>query len=349
MPPFRYPENPLLTPHSLTPVGDGHEIIGVFNAGVARVGPETVLLLRVAERPRTQQADCIAAWYYDASQDAMRLQSFEREDPALDLADPRLIVTTETIFLTSLSYLRVARSRDARNFTADEDVLLWPERDYEAFGLEDPRITRIGDTYHIQYVGVSAQGICTCLATTKDFRSVARQGIVFGPENKDVVFFPDPIGGRHYALHRPASPFSLKNEMWLAESPDLMCWGHHRHLAGLRPHRWDSHRIGAGAPPLRTDRGWLEIYHGADADNRYCLGAMLLDTHEPWKVLARSARPILEPEADYECNGFFGQVVFTCGALLEGQTLRLYYGAADTCMACAEIPLADIWAALAYS
>jgi len=346
MPALRYSENPLLTTQSLTPVGDDHEIIGVFNAGVARVGSETILLLRVAERPCAQPVDCTSVWYYDASQDAMRLQSFDREHPAIDLSDPRLVVTADRILLTSLSYLRVARSRDARTFTVDEEVLLWPARDYEAFGLEDPRITRIGDTYYIQYVGVSAHGICTCLATTQDFRRVVRLGIIFGPENKDVAIFPDPVNGRHYALHRPASPFSLKNEMWLAESPDLLCWGNHRHLAGLRPDRWDSHRIGAGAPPLRTDRGWLEIYHGADAGNRYCLGAMLLDLHEPWKVVARSELPILEPEWDYECNGFFGQVVFTCGALLDEQTLRIYYGAADTCMACAEIPLADIWAAL---
>jgi predicted GH43/DUF377 family glycosyl hydrolase len=346
MPSVRFPENPLLTPASFEALGEDHAIIGVFNAGVVRLGAETLLLVRVAERPGPLRRDQVEAWYFDADREEMQKRVFAREDPALDLSDPRLIVTPEAIYLTSLSYLRVARSRDARTFRLDAGVLLRPERAWEAFGLEDPRITRIGDTCYIQYVGVSRQGICTCLAATRDFRRVERLGIIFGPENKDVAIFPERIEGRYYALHRPTSPFSLKNEMWIAESPDLVCWGRHRHCLGLRPGHWDGCRIGAGAPPLRIEQGWLAIYHGADQDERYCLGAALLDAREPWRVLARSARPILKPEADYECRGFFGRVVFTCGALQEGDRIRIYYGAADTCMAGAEIPLAEILAGM---
>ncbi len=339
---FRYPENPLLAPDSLTPVAGGHEIVGVFNAGVTQMGSETILLLRVAERPR-QTSRTVAAWYYDAGQQQMCWRTFERGDPAIDVSDPRLIVTADTVYLTSLSYLRLARSQDARTFTVDQGVWLWPEQAHESFGLEDPRITCIDGRYHIQYVAVSPLGVCTCLATTQDFGQVERRGIVFGPENKDVAIFPERVRGRYYALHRPTSPFSLKNEMWIAESPDLLCWGNHRHCLGLRPGQWDSRRLGAGAPPLRIEQGWLVIYHGADAE-RYCLGAVLLDGHEPWKVLARSVHPILEPETGYECSGFLGQVVFTCGALLVGDRLRIYYGAADTCMAGVEIPLAQVMA-----
>lgn len=342
---FRYPENPLLTPDSLTPVQEGHEIVGVFNAGVARMGLETILLLRVAERP-SLTSDTVVAWYYDAAQQQMRRREFDRGDPEIDVSDPRLIVTTDTVYLTSLSYLRLARSQDGRKFTVDEGVWLWPEQAHESFGLEDPRITTLDGLYRIQYVAVSPLGVCTCLATTQDFGRVERNGIIFGPENKDVAIFPDRVNGRYYALHRPASPFSLKNEMWIAESPDLLCWGHHRHCLGLRPGHWDGRRIGAGAPPLRIEQGWLAIYHGADAENRYCLGAVLLDGREPWKVLARSVQPILEPETDYECGGFYGGVVFTCGALLVGDRLRIYYGAADTCMAGVDIPLAQVLAGM---
>lgn len=103
----------------------------------------------------------------------------------------------------------------------------------------------------------------------------------------------------------------------------------------MRPGMWDSGRIGGGAVPIKTDRGWLELYHGATPGHRYCMGAVLLDLNDPAKVIARSDKPILEPEADYEKEGFFGDVVFSCGVLVEGDTVKMYYGVADTSMACA--------------
>ena len=121
--------------------------------------------------------------------------------------------------------------------------------------------------------------------------------------------------------------------------PDLLCWGNYRHLIGLRANSWDNGRIGAGAVPFRVDQGWLEIYHGASKEDRYCLGALLLSTDKPWQVLARSEVPILEPQAGYETHGFFDNVVFSCGALVENETVKIYYGAADTSIAYAEIPL----------
>lgn len=92
---------------------------------------------------------------------------------------------------------------------------------------------------------------------------------------------------------------------------------------------WDNTRIGAGAAPIKTNEGWLEIYHGANNEHRYCLGALLLDLNEPWKVLARSIEPIMEPIMDYEKTGFFGNVVFTNGHIVDGDTITLYYGASD--------------------
>jgi predicted GH43/DUF377 family glycosyl hydrolase len=112
---------------------------------------------------------------------------------------------------------------------------------------------------------------------------------------------------------------------------------------GTRKGWWDETRIGSGAVPFRTDKGWIELYHGADRHSRYCLGAVLLDGAQPWKILARSAHPLFEPEAHYERGGFFGQVVFSCGLLFEDQTLKVYYGAADTSLCYAEIPLADVY------
>ena len=115
------------------------------------------------------------------------------------------------------------------------------------------------------------------------------------------------------------------------ESPDLEHWGHHRCIAHTRKGMWDSVRVGGGAAPIRTPQGWLEIYHGATAlPTRYCLGPLLLDLDQPWKVLARSKEPIMEPIAPYEQVGFFGNVVFTNGHLVDGDRVTIYYGASDS-------------------
>src|SRR5258708_37360122 len=130
--------------------------------------------------------------------------------------------------LNFISHLCVVRSRDGRRIDSIEPTCLRPENQYEEFGLEDPRITRIGDTFYITYVSVSRHGVATALASTADFKAFKRHGIVFYPENKDVVLFPEKIGGHYYALHRPnaATRFS-KPEMWLASSDDLVHWGQH--------------------------------------------------------------------------------------------------------------------------
>ena len=154
--------------------------------------------------------------------------------------------------------------------------------------------------------------------------------------------FDERIGGKYYALHRPSSPAIGGNYIWIAESSDLEHWGQHRCLAHSRPGMWDSARVGAGAAPIRTPEGWLEIYHGANSEHRYCLGALLLDIESPWKVLARSREPIMEPIADYERAGFFGNVVFTNGHVVDGDTVTLYYGASDSVVCGARLSLLEI-------
>jgi predicted GH43/DUF377 family glycosyl hydrolase len=219
----------------------------------------------------------------------------------------------------------------------------------ETFGVEDPRITLIEGTYYITYVAVCPLGVTTCLASTRDFKAFKRHGAIFCPENKDVAAFPGRIGGKYYALHRPVSPLFKTQDIWIAESPDLICWGNHRRLMGPQPGRWDEVKVGASAPPFRVEQGWLEIYHGADKNNRYCLGAVLLDPKEPRNIIARAEKPILEPQADYEVDGFFGNVVFSCGLLFEQHKLKIYYGAADSTVCYAEVALQDVLAALKVS
>ncbi len=301
-----------------------------------------VLLLRVAERPVSSDASIVLTAAYDVDKSEIVLKEFSRDDSANDFSDPRLIVRRGQTYLTSISHLRLARSKDGINFEIDGQPAIVPANDYESFGIEDPRISLIDGKYYVGYVAVSPNGVTTCLASTEDFESFERHGVIFCPENKDVAIFPEKISGRYYALHRPASPLFAKNDIWIAESDDLICWGNHRFLMTPREGCWDEMKIGASAVPVRTEQGWLEIYHGVDRANRYCLGAVLLDGNKPWKVVARSNKPILEPQAEYEVEGFFGNVVFSCGVLLEDNMLKIYYGVADTSICYAEVELKGV-------
>ncbi|MHC4743705.1 MAG: glycoside hydrolase family 130 protein, partial [Planctomycetota bacterium] len=321
---YRCPHNPIITPGDIIPSQKGYEVIGAFNPAVARLGDEIILLLRVAEKPISRHPEIVHAAVYDIERQRIVFKDFTTDDPANDFSDSRLIVSPEGTYLTSISHLRIARSTDGINFQIDQEPALTPAKDYETFGIEDPRISLIDGTYYIDYVAVSPLGVTTALASTQDFSSYERQGVIFCPDNKDVVIFPERIGGLYYALHRPDSGLFQKKDIWIADSVDLRCWGNHRCLISTQQGRWDNLKIGAGAPPFKTHLGWVEIYHGVNEDNRYCLGGLLLDIDEPGKVLARSAEPIFEPKVDYECEGFFGNVVFSCGLLCEDEKVKIY-------------------------
>ncbi len=326
----------------MTPSRDDFEIVGVLNAGVTRFGDEVILLVRVAERPINGNSDVVLTAVYEMGEKDLVIKEFPKSDTDTDFSDPRLIVRSGQTYLTSISHLRMARSKDGINFEIDDTPAISAANKYETFGLEDPRITLVDGTYYIHYVAVSPLGIATYLTSTEDFANFRRHGVIFPPENKDVAIFPGKIADKFYALHRPVSPLFNKQDIWLADSPDLLAWGNHRHLFGPRPGCWDEAKIGAGAVPFKIEQGWLEVYHGVDHSNRYCLGAALLDGEQPWRVVARSTEPIFKPQADYECEGFFGNVVFNCGLLREDDTLRVYYGAADTTICYAELSLQDV-------
>ncbi len=339
---FRSPDNPIIGPQDIKPSRDDFEVIGVFNAGVTRYKDEIILLLRVAERPIRKKTNNIPTVVFDATVSNFVIKYFSKDNPENDFSDPRLIVTPDITYLTSISHLRMAKSKDGLKFEIDDSPTILPENDYETFGLEDPRVCLIDGTYYLNYVAVSPFGVTTCMISTEDFNSFDRHGIIFCPDNKDVVIFPERIDGIYYALHRPVSTLFSKHDIWIAKSPDLCCWGDHHRLMAPRNNCWDETKIGGGAVPFRIEQGWLEIYHGADHNNRYCLGAVLLDGQEPSKILARSQEPILAPQIPCECEGFFGNVVFSCGLLYEENKLKIYYGAADTYICYAEISIDEI-------
>lgn len=343
---FRFKENPLITPLDVTPLHDGYEVIGAFNAGVAKYDDEILLLLRVAERPISNNPNIIKAPIIDSETKELRIIEFKRNDSTYNFDDPRMIRYADKLdsflYLTSLSYIRIARSKDGHNFTIDDKAFLYPFNDYQVFGIEDARCSQMGSTYYINFSSVSPMGVCDSLISTKNFETYDYLGNIFAPENKDVLIFPEKINNKFYALHRPSLKSIGNFDIWIASSPDLRSWGNHQHLIGVREGSWDSGRVGGGLVPIKTEKGWLELYHGATPDHRYCMGAVLLDLDNPSKVIARTTTPVMEPEFEYEKNGFFGDVVFGSGGFVEENILTMYYGVADTSMAGCQIEIAQI-------
>lgn len=346
----RCPENPLLTVQDVKPSREGFSVKGVFNCGVTKYKEEYMLLCRVAEAVETEDEDLVrfpVIQNKDGKDDFEIISIRKSEHTEYCFDDSRSITlsgdpNSSMVYLTTLSHLRIARSRDGIHFEVDEAPSIMPNAHEECWGMEDPRITRIGETYYINYTAVSPDGAATALITTKDFETFERKGIIFLPENKDVTIFPEKIDGKYYCFNRPVPRGIGTPDIWLAESEDLIHWGKHQHFYGTSGD-WEGGRIGGGAPPIRTEKGWLKIYHAADKNNRYCLGAFLLDLKNPKKILAKSKEPLLKPELPYEEEGFFGGVVFTCGALLEEETLKIYYGAADDSVCLAEISLKELY------
>jgi predicted GH43/DUF377 family glycosyl hydrolase len=337
----------IITQKDVSPYLDGCEVIGVFNPAAAFYQNEIILLLRVAERPIQKSDDILTVIFYDTKTNCIKTLDLAKNDSQYDFTDKREVRDNNKkdgsfCFLTSISYLRIARSRDGIHFKVDEKPFLFPSNEYETFGIEDSRITQIGDNYYIYFTSVSYHGICEELVSTTDFHHITYLGIIFLPENKDVVILPEKINGKYYALNRPVPKATGDPSIWISESDNLIYWGNHKYLMGLRPHNWDSVRIGPGAIPFKTSKGWLEIYHGADSRNRYCLGAVMLDKNDPTEIVARSDEPILEPQKLESKNEFLKNVVFTCGALCKENIIHLYYGVSDSAVAYTEIKLSDV-------
>lgn len=345
--------NPLLTPADVKPSDPRFKVDGVFNCGVAEYRGEIILLCRVAESVRQEDENKIEIPIVvnENGQDKITTVVYDKkEQTEFDYSDSRSIFKIGpkgrkvTANLTSLSHLRIARSGDGIHFKIDEKPSIMPIASEESWGMEDPRITQIGETYYISYSAVTENGVCVSLMKTTDFEAYERLGIIFAPENKDVTIFPEKIGGEYVAFNRPV-PFGIgAPSMWLAKSPDLIHWGSQKLFHAVsKEGRWDEGRVGGGAVPVKTEKGWLVVYHAADARDRYCLGIYLLDLEHPEKIIAGLDMPFMEPEETYEKEGFFGNVVFTCGVLLKEEKLMIYYGAADDKICRADIALRDIY------
>lgn len=238
------------------------------------------------------------------------------------------------------SVIGLARSNDGLRFQVAPEPFITPAREglfaeYEEFGVEDPRICSMEGSYLITYSAYSRHGVRIGLARTRDFKVLERVALITQADCRNVVLFPERFGGRFARLDRPHSEISPWS-IWLSYSPDLVHWGDSRVVIKPLSYHWDEMKIGPGATPIRTEKGWLNIYHGVfkTMDGAICrVGVALHDLEDPARVLGVSDEWILQPEDPWEVTGYVHNVVFTCGAVAEDDgTLKLYWGGTDTVM-----------------
>ncbi|MGV8146917.1 MAG: hypothetical protein ACLKAK_08225 [Alkaliphilus sp.] len=240
-------------------------------------------------------------------------------------------------FINSLGY---AVSKDGINFNRLEQPILSNDVGQELRGPEDPRIVKIEDTFYMMYTGYGGRvrgDYKICLASSKNLIGWKRHGVVFDETNKNASLFPEKIGGKYVMFHR------REPNIWLAYSDDLEKWYDHKIvLEPIVSSSWENKKTGIAGPPIKTNDGWVLIYHGVSNENRYSLGIALLDLKNPSKVIARQKEPILEPELDWEINGHIPNVVFACGQAEIDDRILVYYAGADTAIGVAELNRKDI-------
>jgi len=238
------------------------------------------------------------------------------------------------------SILGKAESKDGFNFVVDKKPFMVPAtagifREYEEYGLEDPRIISLDGEYLITYSAYSRHGVRIGLAKTTDFTSIKRVSLITEADYRNVVIFPEKFNGLYARLDRPHSEISPWS-IWISYSPDLKYWGESKLIMKPCQYHWDEMKIGPGAPPIKTTRGWLNIYHGVFPTMDGCiyrLGVALHDLRDPSVIIAVGDEWILQPEEQYEITGYVHNVVFCCGAVPENDgSVKIYWGGADSVM-----------------
>jgi len=274
-------------------------------------------------------------------------------NPAAAIVDGKTLLLVRVEDHRGFSHLTVARSENGIDGwkidskpTLMPDPVNYPE---EIYGIEDPRITYMDEMgkWAVVYTAFSDSGPLPALAFTEDFRNFDRVGTTMPPDNKDAALFPVRFNGKWAMIHRPAINFhSLKANIWISFSTDLIEWGSHEVLMFAREGGWwDAYKIGLSPQPLRVPDGWLIMYHGVRQTTpkiSYRLGLALLDLEDPRKVLHRSEGYVFGPIEPYERSGDVNDVVFPCGWVVWGDELRIYYGGADTNVSMASAKLNDI-------
>ncbi|MFH1224266.1 MAG: hypothetical protein V1676_00500 [Candidatus Diapherotrites archaeon] len=349
----------VVTPEQVMPSLKSMRVRGVFNPAAVRLKNKKILLFaRVAETPYHDEKTFIAPRFAGRERSHFVIERIRREK--MKQREGLFVMNDEIYRLPTLSHIRkilldkggmhaeeISGTMDFAGRTEDGD-----------FGVEDPRITHFAKEgrYAMTYVSISmSSGVSTSLALSNDLNIWERKGIIFRQQNKDVVIYPEKINGYYVAMNRPEGTMIFdKPGIWLSYSKDLVFWGKDRPIMKPRKTGWDALRIGAGSVPIKTDEGWLAIYHGVHLKNRrnpsskkiYSAGAVLFDLKNPGKVLGISParEPLFAPKYEFETEGFLGGVVFPTAAIpdIDGKSVIVYSGGADTCISARKVRIRAI-------
>ena len=345
------PKTLLLTPSDVSSTDERLEVIGVFNPAAISVSDDEIFLLaRVVQAVRQTEPDVLQLPRWVDGQieiDSFAISSFAYLDPRviqLHQSGLRRLAFTSHFQTFKIENIDLPASE----WSIKPDIKILPDGELEAYGIEDPRITKLGDEFYTTYVAVSEHGVSTCILSSKELQNFERLGIAFVPENKDVVIFPEKINNNFYALHRPtpAQPFAPPS-IWISSSPDLIHWGCHKpFLQGSAA--WENGRIGGGAVPLRVGKYWLIVYHGSRKSSaagkvgRYVATVALAAAEGEPRLLSLSNQPLFEPDQSWETDGFVSEVVFPTAIVQVGDLLNIFYGAADTSIGVIQMAVKDI-------
>lgn len=243
-----------------------------------------------------------------------------------------------------INCLGYAVSKDGVHFNRLNQPILMNDTPQENRGPEDPRIVKIDDIFYMMYTGFGGRfdgDYRICLAISSNLVDWQRKGVMLDEPNKDASLFPEKINGHYLMLHRRPP------NIWISTSSNLKQWSHHHLAVSILPESaWENNKIGIAGPPIKTPEGWFLIYHAVDHTMTYRLGALLLDLNDPTRVISRQAEPILEPELDWEIHGHVDNVVFSCGQVVLGEEIFVYYGGADNAIGLAKMKYMDIFSLL---
>ena len=262
----------------------------------------------------------------------------------------KYIMLFRSHLLNGRSIIGIAESQNGYDFKVSPEPFLTPSSDlkfgeYEEYGVEDIRISRIDDDFLLTYSAYSRHGVRIGLAKTRDFKTVERISLITQSDLRNVVIFPQKFNGQYVRLDRPHSEIS-KWSIWISYSPDLVHWGNSKVIIKPETYHWDEMKIGPGATPVKTDKGWLNIYHGVFntmAGAVYRLGVALHDLNDPSIILGVADEWILQPEDPWEITGYVSNVVFTCGAVPEKDgSIKIYWGGADSVMCVGNANIYDL-------
>lgn len=339
----------LIEPSALKPFHSGFEVVAAFNPGVVEIEDTQHLLIRVAERP-CEKRDGFVALPRMGSEGRIIIDWISEEE--IVHLDERgvLIKKTGLHRFKSISHLRLATSTNGKRIDKISDTpVIYPKEEYETFGIEDPRISIIENVIYITYVAVSEQGICTALATSHDCKSVTRHNLIFLPENKNVVLFPEKIDGHFFALHRPngLTPLAIPS-IWTATSIDALHWGRFQPLSIPNISK-KFNRIGAGTPPLKIGSYWLVLVHAViknitpRSPGVYTIHSLVLDANTPTRVVSFDPEPLISLIHSANASSLFSQIVFPTGAIIKEDALLVFCGEQDRLTTVYEISLRELF------